>query len=59
MITVTCLSVSIFFGQETESLTIVPKDTSFIAGAGIVLLAFVVQFFLTAFGSVQREQEHE
>jgi hypothetical protein len=55
MITVACLSVSIFFGQEIESLAIVPKGASFILGAGIVFLAFAVQFFITAFGSVQRE----
>ncbi|KAE9373773.1 hypothetical protein N431DRAFT_456516 [Stipitochalara longipes BDJ] len=55
MITVACLILSIFLGEDGEDLEIVPERVAFILGVGIIFVAFFVQFFLTAFGQVQRE----
>ncbi|KAF8861219.1 hypothetical protein BDZ45DRAFT_776444 [Acephala macrosclerotiorum] len=55
VVTLACVSLSIFFGHHGEIDTdseITTKAALFIPGSAIVLVAFIIQFFLTAFSSV-------
>lgn len=55
VVTLACVSLSILFGNHGDinaGSKITSEAALFIPGSAIVLVAFIIQFFLTAFSSV-------